>query len=418
MWSARSGSLRSWSRCPDGHLAITEVIPKTADVVIIGGGIIGCAVAWYLSETGLKVSVLERNGIAGGTTGCCMGHLTVEPGPEFTYRLSKASVGLWHQIAARLEGFEYRRTGAIWLAEDDADMTLVREQYELYRAQGDPVEMLDRAQLLEMEPGLAPDLPGGMYYPLDAVLMPMFAAGALLRSAIGRGATVHPFTPVTGLQLGAGNKVEAVKTADGVIGTGCVVNACGVWSPDLTEWIGLGRAPIHPRRGDLAITMHHTVPIRNQVMEVKYAVVGHGAAAVDPTDEGDPGAQAVSVQPQSHGSCLIGSTRQFSDKRVVNRELLRRSMERATRYIPALRGVPIVRSWSGLRPYVADKRPIIGPVAEVPGFYMASGHEGMGITLAPITGLLVSEAITGKDASLPLEPMALSRFYPEMEARA
>ncbi len=216
--SGRCGSLRSWSRCLDSHLAIAEVTSKTADVVIVGGGIIGCAVAYYLSAAGLQVAVLERDGVAGGTTGSCMGHLTVEPGPDFTYRLSKASVDLWQQIGSELSGFEYRRTGAIWLAENDADMDLVREQYDLYRAQGDAVELLDGAQLLEMEPGLAPDLPGGMFYPSDALLMPMFAAGALLRSALDRGATVHPFTPVTGLQLGAGNKVEAVKTPDGVIG--------------------------------------------------------------------------------------------------------------------------------------------------------------------------------------------------------
>ncbi len=391
--------------------------PKTADVVVIGGGIIGCAVAYYLSRTGLKVSVLERDGIASGTTGCGMGHLTVEPGPGYSYRLSRSGVDLWRQIGAEIGGFEYLQTGAIWMAEDQADMDLIRDQHALYLAEGDAPVLLDNKQLLEMEPGLAPDLPGGMFYPRDAVLMPMFAANALLKSAMDKGTTVDPFTPVTGLQLGVGNKVEAVKTPDGLISTGCVVNACGVWSPDLTEWIGLGRAPIHPRRGDLAITMHHTVPVRRQVMEVAYAVVGHGVAEVDPQSDEDPGAQAVTLQPQSHGSCLIGSTRQFAKKRVVNRDLLRRSLDRASRFVPGLRAAPVVRSWSGLRPYVADKKPIVGPVEEVPGFYMASGHEGMGVTLAPITGLLVTESITGQEPSLPLEPMALSRFYPEMGAK-
>ena len=393
------------------------MIPKTVDVVVIGGGIIGCAMAYYLSRAGLKVAVLERGGIATGTTGCCMGHLTVEPGPSFSYWLSRSSLELWEQIVAEIGGFEYQRTGAIWLAEDQADMELIGEQYDLYRAQGDRPELLDNKQLLEMEPGLAPDLAGGMYYPPDAVVMPMFAAIELLRSAISRGTTVHPFTPVTGLQLGAGNRVVAVKTSEGVISTPTVVNCCGVWAPDLTEWIGLGRAPIYSRRGDLAITMHHTVPVGRQILEVAYAVVGHGAAAVDPSaGETDRGTQAVTLQPQSHGSCLIGSTRQFAHQRVVNHDLLRRSLERATRFIPGLRAAPVVRSWSGMRPYVADKKPIVGPVSEVPGFHMASGHEGMGVTLAPITGLLVTESITGADPSLSLEPMALSRFYPEMGA--
>lgn len=392
---------------------------KTADVVVMGGGIIGCAVAYYLSKAGLKVTVLERQGIAGGTTGRGMGHLTVEPGPTFAYRLSRSGVDLWQQIAAEIGGFEFLQSGAIWLAENDDDMQLIREQYELYCSAGDEPELLDDKQLLEMEPGLAPDLPGGMFYPVDGVMMPMFGARALLREAVARGATVEPFTPVTGIRLGAGNKVEAVTTPTGVISTPCVVNACGVWAPDVTEWLELGRAPIHPRRGDLAITMHHTVPVRRQIMEVAYAVVGHGKSSVAPASgERDPGAQAVTLQPQSHGSCLIGSTRQFADRSVVNRDLLRRSLERAVRYVPGLRWSPVVRSWSGLRPYVADKKPIVGPVEEVPGFHMAAGHEGMGVTLAPITGLLVTEAITGQEPSLPLKPMALSRFYPEMRGKS
>ena len=392
---------------------------RSPDAVVIGGGIVGCAVAWFLSRAGLRVTLLDRDAIAGGTSGCCMGHLMVTADHDMLHALTSRSVTLWNRMFDEIGSIERRMTGALYLAEDESDLSLLDRLQGDFARHGEASQRLDGQALRELEPALAEDLPGGLFYPRDGVVLPMQAAGRMAADARRLGAEVRPFTPVTGLRLGAGRRVEAVLTPDGAIPTTNVVNAAGVFAPALTELAGLGRAPIHPRRGDLAITNARTAPIRTQLIEVSYLRVAHGSTKVDPTGRvPDPGAQAMNVQPQSNGSCLIGSTRQFvgMDRR-VDPALLRHSLRRAARYVPALAQAQITRTWAGLRPWTSDKLPIVGPVDAVPGFHMAAGHEGLGITLAPITGELVMQAMTGAKPSIALEPLALVRFSAEMTTK-
>jgi len=388
---------------------------ETADVVVIGGGIVGCATAYYLTQRGLRVHLVDRDGVATGTSGCCMGHLMVTPDPAFSYELTHASVLLWQRLAEEVGGFEYNPTGAFWLAETDEDLPLLAKLLAELESHGDTAELLDGDELCRREPGLARGLPGAMFYPKDGVVMPMFAAGAMLRAAMAGGAQVSWGRPVTGFLFGPENQITGVRTERGDIHAPHVVNAAGVWSAELTERAGLARAPVYPRRGDLAITMHHTTPVRSQLLEVAYLRVsmsGGGKAASPLEPDEDPGAHAVNIQPQSKGSLMIGSTRQFQRgyDRVVNRELLHTSLTRAARYLPGLEHAPVVRTWAGLRPFSLDKKPILGPCAELPGFHMATGHEGLGITMAPISGKLVAQAIAGEPTEIDLKQYSLSRF--------
>ena len=361
--------------------------------------------------------LVERGAIAGATSGSCMGHLMVVSKPPLLYRLTRDSVSLWHGLAEEVGGFEFNHTGALWLAEHAADFELLESLRETFGGFGDETELLDGRELRQREPGLAPDLAGALYYPPDAVVMPMLAAGALLRAAVEGGARIRTATEVVSVERGASGAVEAVRTDRGAIATGAVVNAAGVWAPPLVEGLGLPPVPIHPRRGDLAITMPRECPVRHQLLEVGYLRTTT-SAAVGPEDAGDdPGANALNVQPQTNGTCLIGSTRQFAGLgRVVDRDLLARSLERAVRFVPALAGARLTRTWAGLRPFTTDGLPIIGPVSEVPGLFMAAGHEGLGITLAPITGELIAQALTGQEPRLPLEQLALARFGEAAEA--
>jgi glycine/D-amino acid oxidase-like deaminating enzyme len=146
--------------------------------------------------------------------------------------------------------------------------------------------------------------------------------------------------------------------------------------------------------------------------ESAYLRVAHGAAQADPTrTDVDRGAHAVNMQPQTNGSCLVGSTRQFCGmSRTVNRELLHTSLRRASRYAPALRAAPIVRTWVGLRPYSLDKHPLVGPWPAVGGLWIAAGHEGLGISLAPMTGLLLAQQLTGQSTAIDVRPYLPARF--------
>lgn len=387
----------------------------TADLVVVGGGIVGCSVVHQLARLlppATRIVLLDRGPIAGATSGSSMGHLMVTPDDAAAYALTIASVRLWRDLQQRAGGFDYRPTGALYLADTDEDAALLPVLRDQFVACGDTADLLDAHQLRELEPGLAPDLQAATFYPGDAVVLPMPACGVMLREAqaLCPGLAVRPECAVTGFRRD-GDRIAAVQTAQGTIATRTVVNATGVWAPELAELLGQPRLPIFPRAGNLAITGHHCTPVRTQLLEVSYLRFAHGTASVDPTRTDDRGGHAVNVQPQSNGSCLIGSTRQFRGMdRTLNRELLHRSLLRAQRYAPGLAAAPIVRTWVGLRPYAIDKQPLIGPWPALSGLWIAAGHEGLGITLGPITGRLLAQQIAGVPCDVDPTPYLPARF--------
>ncbi len=388
---------------------------ETADFVVVGGGIIGCSVAYHLAlllPRTSRIVLLDRGPIAGATSGSCMGHLMVTPDDPQEYAFTATSVRMWRELAERCGGFDYNPTGALYLADADEDLELLPVLHRQFAENGDRADILDGKQLRDIEPGLADDLPGALYYPGDGVVLPMLACGVLLREAQRSNANVviRPDCAVTGF-LRDGERIAGVATAQGPIATRTVVNAAGVWAPDLAELCGQPRLPIYPRAGNLAITGHHVSPIRTQLLEVSYLRFAHGAAKVDPTRTDDAGGHAVNMQPQTNGGCLIGSTRQFRGMdRTLNRELLHRSLLRAQRYAPGLAAAPIVRTWVGLRPYSIDKHPLLGPWPTVPGLWLAGGHEGLGISLAMISGLLLAQQIAGLPTAIDHTPYLPARF--------
>lgn len=389
---------------------------ETADIVVIGGGIIGSSVVYHLAQLldpSTRIVLCDRGAIAGGTSSCCMGHLMVTPDNAQEYAFTKTSVELWRELNEQVGGFDYNPTGALYLAEADEDLEMMPVLRQQFADNGDRSDLLDQHQLRDLEPGLAHDIPGALFYPGDGVVLPMLAAGAMLRAAQLRNPNVvtRPNCAVTGFQRD-GERIAAVVTERGTIATNTVVNACGVWAPGIGEMLDQPRVPIYPRAGNLAITGHHVSPIKTQLLEISYLRFAHAASEVDPTQvDQDPGGHAVNMQPQTNGGCLIGSTRQFRGmNKDLNRELLLRSLQRAQRYAPAVAQAPIVRTWVGLRPYCIDNHPMIGPWDPVPGFWIAAGHEGLGISMAPITGLLIAQQIAGVAPTVNVTPYLPGRF--------
>ncbi|MEM7205254.1 MAG: FAD-binding oxidoreductase [Planctomycetota bacterium] len=379
--------------------------------MVVGGGIIGCCLAYCLARAGRRVVLLERDAIAGATSGCCMGHLMVVPEPGPMLSLTLAGVRLWKDFHAELGGFELNARGALWLAETAADIELLEQVDATLREAGVQGQQLRNGAIRELEPGLAEDLPAAFLLPEDGVLMPMLAAGAVLRAAIELGADVRPFTPARGVERDRDGAIDAVLTDQGAIATPTLIIAAGVWSPEVAAWAGLPDLAMRPRRGDLAITMPRETPVQHQLLEVGYLRTTGAASGGVGASGPDPGAHAVNVQPQTHGTCLIGSTRQFAGfARDVSSDLLQRSLQRAARFVPGLGGARITRTWAGLRPYSADKRPLIGRVTAVPGLWLCTGHEGLGITLAGISAKVVTEQLLGAEPSVPVEAFAPDRF--------
>jgi glycine/D-amino acid oxidase-like deaminating enzyme len=376
-----------------------------ADVVVIGGGIVGAACAYYLCAAGLEVHLVERHFPASGTSRACDGLILLWDKSGAELELGRASSALWAELAESLPlDFEYARTGTVLLAESEAGVAAARERVAALKAAGVRGEVLDGPGLRELEPNLAPDLAGGAFFPDDAQVDPRRATLALLAAAQEQGLILHKHSEVVGIQQAGDGGVNRVATRTGDITTETVVCAAGAWTNDVSRWVGI-ETPIRPRKGHILVTAKVPSLIRHPLLEGGYAATVQSASE-------DLEVAFVAEMTRS-GTLLLGSSRQFVGfDRTVSLPVVRALADRAARFLPALArdGVKVIRSYAGLRPWSPDHRPLIGPVEAAPGFYLAAGHEGAGIGLAPVTGRLIADWVTGAELPRFAEEIRPDRF--------
>lgn len=377
---------------------------RVADVVVIGGGIIGAACAYYLSKEGLKVYLLERGFPCSGASGACEGLILLwdkAPGPEL--ELGKASSRLWRQLAEELDlDIEYDRGGSILVAEDETGLKATKEKLQELERAGVQGLALDALELLELEPSLARDMAGGVLFPNDAHLEPRRATLALLQAAKRMGLALRTSAPLMGIVLSRQGRVEAVQTAETRLATHVLVNAAGAWSPEIGKMVGIS-IPVLPRKGHIIVMEKAPLFIRRPLLEAGYTA----SLANDSLDL----SVAMVVKGTRSGTILLGSSRQFAGfDKTVDLGVINAIALRAIRFFPKLIDLKAIRTYAGLRPYSPDHLPIIGPVPGIEGFYLATGHEGAGICLAPITGQLIAQWVSGKPMDLPPESFHPGRF--------
>ncbi|KJY45799.1 FAD-dependent oxidoreductase, partial [Streptomyces sp. NRRL S-444] len=248
------------------------------DVVIIGAGVVGAAIAYYAARSGLSVAVVDRGPVAGGTTGAGEGNLLVSDkgaGPELD--LALLSAGLWRELAAVLpQAIEYEAKGGLVVAPDEASLEALRDFAEGQRAAGVEAVEVGAHDLRELEPHLAPGPAGGFLYPQDAQVQPAQAAARLLAAS---GASVHLGEEVTGILTGPGG-VRGVRTRGGELLAPAVVNAAGTWGGRIAELAGVS-LPVLPRRGFVLVTEPLPRVVRHKVYAADYiADVASGSAAL------------------------------------------------------------------------------------------------------------------------------------------
>jgi glycine/D-amino acid oxidase-like deaminating enzyme len=364
------------------------------DAIIVGAGIVGAACAADCARNGLKVLVVDRGPIGGGTTGAGMGHIVVMDDSEAQFALTSYSRSLWHKLVPELPAdVEYQQCGTLWVAADEEEMGEVRRKAAFYTARGVRVEVLDGAELAAAEPSLRPGLAGGLRVPEDAVLYPPCAARFLLEQAARRGAEVR-----TGVAVQALLPEGGVTLADGTrIPAGRTVSATGPWSPELTPGL-----PVRKRKGHLVITERHPGFVRHQLVELGYLKSAHGVTQ---------DSVAFNIQPRKTGQMLIGSSRQYgSEDTDVNQPILDRMLKRALEYLPSLGSLAAIRAWTGHRAATPDKLPLIGPSLISDRIWLATGHEGLGITTSLGTGRMLVAMMLGKAPDIPAGPYAPARF--------
>ncbi|MCX4712228.1 NAD(P)/FAD-dependent oxidoreductase [Streptomyces griseus] len=358
-------------------------------VVVVGAGIVGAACAFHAVAAGLDVTVLDRGPVGAGTTSRGEGNILLsdkEPGPEL--ELARLSRELWGEVAAELgpESVEFETKGGLVVASTPEALTALHAFAARQAESGVRTEPVERPG--DLEPHIAPGLPGGVHYPQDAQVQPVLAAAGLLRAAVRRGARTHTGEAVAAV-TGTGGRITGVRTADGsVLAADAVVNAAGTWGGEVGRRLG---APVEilPRRGFVLVTEPLPPMIRRKVYSADYV------ANVASSDAGLE--TSCVVEGTRAGTILIGASRErVGFDTAMNPAVVTALAARACRLFPFLRGVHLIRAYRGFRPYCPDHLPVVGPDPRVPGVVHACGHEGAGIGLAPATGALVTAQLLGK----------------------
>ncbi|NEA89911.1 FAD-binding oxidoreductase [Streptomyces sp. SID7958] len=361
----------------------------TLKVVVVGAGVVGAACAFHATSAGLDVTVVDRGAVGSGTTSRGEGNILLsdkEPGPEL--ELARLSRALWDEAGEELgpDSFELEHKGGLVVASTAEGLAALGGFAARQEAAGVRVEPV--GEVRDVEPHLAPGLPGGIRYPQDAQVQPVLAAAALLRAAVERGARFHP-GEVTGAVTGREGRVTGVRTAAGdVLPAYAVVNAAGTWGGEVGRRLG-AHVEVLPRRGFVLVTEPLPPMVRHKVYSADYV------ANVASSDAGLE--TSCVVEGTRGGTILIGASRErVGFDTTMNTAVITRLASQACRLFPFLRETHLIRSYRGFRPYCPDHLPVVGPDPRAPGVIHACGHEGAGIGLAPATGALVTAHLLGR----------------------
>lgn len=394
---------------------------RSPDVVVVGGGVIGCAVAYYGAKCGLRVTLVDQpkrgratSASAGGLwplgesigLGCgvifyksqlAQGISPSEshgPGalPRSFLDFAIQSNAMFPALATELHeaggvDIELERTSLLFVMYDEADVAFATPLWQHCPCGRSLTEWMTPEELAKAEPAVTREVRGALRFNGDDQVNPYRLADAYRAAAQRLGVKFVTHTEVTGLRVQSG-RVVAVETADESIACDAVVNAAGAWALHIGRMAGLD-LPVRPVRGQVLGT--ETLP---DLL----------SACLSTTD--------CYLAQKAHGEIIIGSTTEEAGFDVsVTPSGMRTLAAGAVRAMPILARVPLKRAWAGLRPATPDELPILGPVPEIGGYYNACGHFRTGILTSPLTGLLLAEMIAGEpDLSFPVEPFILARF--------
>ena len=385
----------------------------SAEVVVVGGGIIGISCAYALSRDGWQVAVLERLGLASGTSSACQGGVGFGLSSEgYDLHLSRAAVAAYENLAAEGVDVEYHRDGTLFVGEPEEDDE-IKARIKKLQEVGIACEWLDQVAIRDEEPALSPSLSGAAVIQDSGNVYPMRVVVELARRANRFGTHIYTETELTGIEMKHG-KVSAALTAGRRIATEKIIIAAGVWSPSVCQFVGL-KVPVWPLKGHILVS-EPVVPrmLRHYINDTRYE------ATVDTMREVEIGAGGPKpVPPQfatvlhsfENGHILIGSSREFAGyNREVDRGRLKAIARLAARLVPGLAEVRIIRTYAGLRPWTPDGLPMVGPTTQAEGVFFATGHAGDGNTLAILTGNIIADLLSGRETAIETDPLSPDRF--------
>ena len=381
------------------------MFPREAEVVVIGGGVVGSATAYFLAQAGKKVVLVDKGykaGEASAANAAFVWSITRKPGIDI--RLAMHSFSVHRQLQDELDkDFEYVHNGGLLVIDDEAQFPFVEAHLNARAEDGYPLEMIDAKQVFELEPLLNRErILGAVFSADDGTTNPIFLVVSLNLQAQKLGAKIFHHTEVKGIEV-QGGKVKGVMTDKGTIQTDTVVNAAGSWGCFIGEMVGL-KVPITPFQLAMLVTEQLPPCISHPIM---------GASYMMEEDTGKKGGLecGLIMSQQAAGNLLIGASWRDTgyDKTMIQEEIeLMASVN--VQGMPMLKDVRVIRSYANFFPHTEDDLPILGKVDGVEGFIMACGHNGHGIGMGPGSGKMIQELICTGETSIPLDELSLSRF--------
>lgn len=371
-----------------------------ADCVIIGGGVIGTAIAYYMARMGMSdVVVLEASYLANGATGRCGGGIRQQWSTAPNVELAIESVRLWRTLEEELDAdIEFLQGGYLVLAYTDEDVSQFEKNVALQRRLGLNVEALTAREINE---NVVPQLNTegvrmATWCPDDASANPFLTTQAYAEAARRLGVSIELFTPARRI-LVDGGKVTGVETDRGTICSPLVVNAAGSHSVPLARTAGV-ELPISPYRREILVTEPLERFFHPMIISFSFGIyfrqAKHGSVIGGFGDPDEP----VGFNETSSLEFLV-------------------TMSRKLRHLmPVLSSVKVVRQWAGLYDVTPDAQPILGPVDEITGFFQASGFSGHGFMIAPKVAELVAQAALGREPDLDIDRLNARRFRGEITA--
>src|ERR1035437_3236911 len=367
---------------------------ESADVVIAGGGIMGCALAYQLAKRKGDVLRLERETLGSQSTGKCAGGVRQQFSIEANVRLQRLSVRM-------LESFEdetghpadFRQIGYLFVFTQPQQIEDFRHNMDMWHRVGlTEARWVDPAEAAKMVPVLnVDDVLGCTFCPTDGIASPADVTSGYAAAARRLGARLKERVEVTGIDVASG-RVQGVHTSAGDIATRMVVNCAGPWAASIGRMAGL-EIPVLPFRRHIAVTGPFPAVPRTTPMTVDF----HTSLYFHPEGDGF----LIGMRDRTEPPGFVTDT---------NSEFLEKMFEQAARRAPALAGAGIKTAWAGLYETTPDHQAILGAVPELEGFWCAAGFSGHGFMQAPAAALLLSQVLLDRSSEIDIAPFAFERF--------
>ncbi|MFH1777275.1 MAG: FAD-dependent oxidoreductase [Candidatus Omnitrophota bacterium] len=354
------------------------------DILIVGGGIIGASIAYYLARNNVDTLLVDKLEPAAGASGACDGYICMQSKRTGRHlKLAKTSAQLYQNLANELgEDIEYEKKGSLVIIENIKQLEESKKMIIVHRANKLDVRLLTTYQACTLEPELSPQIYGATYAPDDAQVNPLRVVYAYLKKARERGALLLLRSEVVAIKMRK-TKAEEALTKQDRIKFNKIINAAGIDSRALAGMIGFD-LPIQPRRGQVLVT-----EIAERIIDRLIACNCYLNLKFDDQLKGI----GTTIEQTKDGNLLIGATREDAHCNIVTMPGISAIASHAIKIIPGLKDIKIIRAFSGIRPYNPQGLPLLGYADTADNFINACGHNGDGITLAPITGKLICDLI-------------------------